>query len=87
MRDAATRPHHTAGRRTLNARATLRPVQTFGRTPARHEVYRGLAYTLDTASELEVAFLVHDEVLESAILTLAAVIGDREILLRAKTLE
>ena len=39
-----------------------------------------LPHTLDSAMELELAFVVRDEMLESAILALAAVIGDREIL-------
>ncbi len=43
-------------------------------------MYRGLPHTLATAMELELAFVVRDEVLESAVLALAAVIGDREIL-------
>jgi nitrogen regulatory protein PII len=69
--------------RTLNVAATLRQVQTFGRTPPRSEVYRGLPYTLDTTAELEVTFLVRDELLESAVMALAAVIGNSEILVSA----
>jgi len=66
--------------RTLSVASVLRQVHTFGRTPPRHEVYRGLPYTFATALGLELAFVVRDEVLESAVLALAAVIGDREIL-------
>jgi len=33
--------------------------------------------------ELEVAFVVRDEVLESAVLALSAVVGDREILVNS----
>ncbi len=65
---------------TLNVAATLRQVQTFGHAPPRREVYRGLPYVLDTLTQLEMTFLVRDELLESAIFALEAVIGNSDIL-------
>ena len=55
---------------TLGVAASLREVRTFGHFPARREVYRGSAYFLDTATELELTMLVQDELLESALLAL-----------------
>ncbi len=54
----------------LGVAGTLRQVKTFGRTPPRREVYRGSAYVLDTANELELSVTVQDEQLDA---TLAAI--------------
>ena len=64
---------------TLGVAATLREVRTFGHLPARREVYRGSAYVLDTATELELTMLVQDELLESTLLALEAATSDAEI--------
>jgi nitrogen regulatory protein P-II 1 len=64
---------------TLEAAATLREVRTFGRVPAKREVYRGSAYSLDTCSELELMILVRDELLDSTISALSRVTGGAEI--------
>lgn len=54
----------------LGVVGTLRQVKTFGRTPPRREVYRGSAYMLDIANELELSLTVQDELLDA---TLAAI--------------
>jgi nitrogen regulatory protein PII len=64
---------------TLGVAASLREVRTFGHLPARREVYRGSAYTLDTANELELTMLVQDELLESTLIALEAATTDAEI--------
>jgi nitrogen regulatory protein PII len=64
---------------TLGVAASLREVRTFGHLPARREVYRGSAYTLDTANELELTMLVQDELLDSTLIALEAATIDAEI--------
>jgi nitrogen regulatory protein PII len=64
---------------TLGVSAALREVRTFGHLPARREVYRGSAYFLDTATELELTMLVQDELLESTLSALEGATIDAEI--------
>jgi nitrogen regulatory protein P-II 1 len=64
---------------TLGVSATLREVRSFGHIPARREVYRGSAYFLDTATELELTMLVQDELLESTLTALEGATIDAEI--------
>ena len=64
---------------TLGVSATLREVRTFGHVPARREVYRGSAYVLDTATELELTMLVQDELLEPTLIALEDATTDAEI--------
>ena len=64
---------------TLGVAASLREVRTFGHLPARREVYRGSAYLLDTATELELTMLVQDELLESTLIALESATTDAEI--------
>jgi len=64
---------------TLGVSVSLREVRTFGHVPARREVYRGSAYFLDTANELELTMLVQDELLESTLIALEAATTDAEI--------
>jgi nitrogen regulatory protein PII len=64
---------------TLGVAASLREVKTFGHLPARREVYRGSAYVLDTATELELTMLVEDELLESTLIALEGATTDAEI--------
>ena len=64
---------------TLGVAVSLREVRTFGHIPARREVYRGSAYFLDTANELELTMLVRDELLDSTIMALEAATTDSEI--------
>ena len=64
---------------TLGVSATLREVRTFGHLPARREVYRGSAYFLDTATELELTMVVQDELLESTLIALQDATTDAEI--------
>jgi nitrogen regulatory protein PII len=81
--DAIIRPTHweeaRAELQTLGVAVTLREVRTLGRTPTRREVYRGSAYVLDTATELELSMLVQDEMLESALAALERSSGDAAI--------
>jgi nitrogen regulatory protein PII len=63
----------------LGVAATLREVRTFGRMPARREVYRGSAYVLDTTTELELSMLVPDDSVDATLVALGKVIGDAEI--------
>jgi len=65
---------------TLGARATLREVRTFGRTPPKREVYRGSAYFLDVTPELELTILVEDALVESTLLALETIGRQGEIL-------
>lgn len=70
-------------RAVLEARhlaATLREVKSFGRTPPRHEVYRGSRYALDTTTELAMTVLVQDELLDATLQALGEVAGDTEFL-------
>jgi nitrogen regulatory protein PII len=64
---------------TLGVAASLRDVRTFGHLPARREVYRGSAYFLDTATEIELTMLVQDELLESTLIALQGATTDAEI--------
>jgi nitrogen regulatory protein PII len=64
---------------TLGVAASLREVRTFGHLPARREVYRGSAYFLDTATELELTMLVQDELLEATLIALEGATIDAEI--------
>ena len=64
---------------TLGVAASLREVRTFGHIPPRREVYRGSAYFLDTATELELTMLVQDELLESTLIALESATTDAEI--------
>jgi nitrogen regulatory protein PII len=64
---------------TFGVAVSLREVRTFGHIPARREVYRGSAYFLDTANELELTMLVQDELLESTLIALEAATTDAEI--------
>ncbi|MEO7037194.1 MAG: P-II family nitrogen regulator [Polyangiaceae bacterium] len=73
-------PDARAAFETLGVSATLREVQTFGRTPPRREVYRGSPYVVELASELELATVVGDEQAESVILALEELGGTAEIL-------
>jgi len=65
---------------TMHLSATLREVKTFGRTPARRQVYRGSTYTLDTTPEIEMTVFVQDERLESALAAFCKTTGDSEFL-------
>jgi nitrogen regulatory protein PII len=65
---------------TLGARVTLREVRTFGRTPPKREVYRGAAYFLDVAPELELTILVEDSLVENTIAALETIGREGEIL-------
>jgi nitrogen regulatory protein PII len=65
---------------TLDARVTLREVRTFGRTPPKREVYRGSAYFLDVAPELELTILVEDSLVENTIAALETIGREGEIL-------
>jgi nitrogen regulatory protein P-II 1 len=65
---------------TLGARVTLREVRTFGCTPPKREVYRGSAYYLDVAPELELTILVEDALVESTVLALETIGRQGEIL-------
>lgn len=64
----------------LGVIATLRDVRTFGRSPARREVYRGSAYVRDTMTEIELSMLVQDDLLEAALGALESATGDAEII-------
>lgn len=64
----------------LGVSGTLRQVKTFGRVPARREVYRGSAYMLETSNELELSLLVHDDVLDATLAAIAQATGDAEII-------
>ena len=65
---------------TLGRHATLREVRTFGRVPARREVYRGSAYALELTPELELTVQVDNEQLESTVAALADIDPEAEIL-------
>jgi nitrogen regulatory protein PII len=65
---------------TLGGHVTLRQVKTFGRVPARREVYRGSAYALELSPELELTVQVDDEKLASTVAALAAIDPEAEIL-------
>jgi nitrogen regulatory protein P-II 1 len=65
---------------TLGARVTLREVRTFGRTPPKREVYRGTAYFLDVAPELELTIMVEDALVENTIAALETIGSEGEIL-------
>jgi nitrogen regulatory protein PII len=69
----------------LGVSASLREVRTFGHLPARREVYRGSAYLLDTATELELTMLVQDELLESTLTALESATTDAEIVVPTMT--
>ena len=73
-------PQARAAFETLGVRATLREVQTFGRTPPRRDVYRGSPYVVELTPELELATVVGDEQAESVILALENLGGTVEIL-------
>jgi len=59
--------------------ATLREVKTFGRTPAKEHVYRGVRYQLEVTPELELTALVRDDSLEAVVQALLGVNPDAEI--------
>jgi len=63
----------------LGLSGTLRQVKTFGRAPARREVYRGSAYVLETSNELELTLTVPDELLDTTLAAIAEAVGDAEI--------
>ena len=64
---------------TLGARVTVREVRTFGRVPPKREVYRGSAYFLDFAPQLELSVLVEDALVESTVLALETIGREGEI--------
>lgn len=67
----------------LGVSGTLRQVKTFGRIPARREVYRGSAYMLETSPELELSLTVPDELLDATLAALAEAAGEPEVIVSA----
>ncbi|MET0795054.1 MAG: P-II family nitrogen regulator [Polyangiaceae bacterium] len=65
---------------TLGGQVTLREVRTFGRVPARREVYRGSACALELTPELELTMQVADEQLERTVAALVTIDPEAEIL-------
>ncbi len=64
----------------LGVSGTLRQVKTFGRIPARREVYRGSAYMLETNPELELSLTVPDELLDATLAAIAEATDNAEVI-------
>lgn len=64
----------------LGVSGTLRQVKTFGRIPARREVYRGSAYMLETSAELELSLTVPDELVDATLTAIAEAAGNAEVI-------